>query len=223
MGLRHVFARLSLAIASPLIMVVLAGAVLPSDDGAQRPVEPPTQPAGESALAPSREIGAPLVATRVVLPALGIDLPVVSSDLKVPGNPPRYPLCDVAQYLTSFGQPGEGGTTYLYAHARKGMFRPLLDGSMREDGAAMLGALVEVHTNGPSSDVYEISEVKRHAIDFSLAKDVKPGEERLVLQTSEGPPGTVPKLQVAARLIQSRPSPGGMTTPLPRPRVCATR
>lgn len=161
------------------------------------------------------------MATRVVLPSLGIDLPVVSSDLKVPGNPPRYPLCDVAQYLRSFGQPGEGRTTYLYAHARRGMFLALLLGSLREDGAGMLGALVEVHTTGPRTYVYQISEVKRHATDLSLARDVKPGEERLVLQTSEGPSGTVTKLQVAARLVESRASAESTNAPLPRPRVCA--
>lgn len=209
-------------------MVLLAGAVLPSDDGAQRPQTPVVQAAVDSAVAGAvappalvSSAGQPLVATRVVLPALGIDLPVVSGDLKVPGNPPRYPLCDVAQYLTSFGQPGEGGTTYLYAHARRGMFLPLLLGSLREDGAGMVGALVEVHTTGSTLYVYQISEVKRHATDLSLARDAKPGEERLVLQTSEGPSGTVTKLQVAARLVESRASAESTNAPWPRPRVCA--
>lgn len=162
----------------------------------------------------------PAVASRVVVPALGIDLPVVAGNLKVAGNPPRYPLCDVAQYLTSFSQPGSGRTTYLYAHAREGMFLPLLNESLRDDGAAMIGMLVEVHTSGPIWYVYEIFEVKRHAIDLSLAKDVPPGEERLVLQTSEGPSGTVPKLQVAALLVETRASSGGDNAASPRPRVC---
>ncbi len=175
----------------------------------------------EAADAGPGSVHAPAVATRVVVPAFGIDLPVVASNLDVPGNPPRYPLCDVAQYLTSFGQPGDGRTTYLYAHAREGMFLPLLRESLRNDGAAMIGALVEVHTDGPDSYVYQIFRVKRHAIDFSLAKDVPPGEERLVLQTSEGPTGTVPKLQVAARLVERRASADGVDTPPPRPRVCA--
>lgn len=181
---------------------------------AQPPVIDPPTPAKD---APAE---VPVAATRVVVPALGIDLPIVSGDVEVPGNPPRFPLCDVAQYLTSFGQPGEGRTTYLYAHARAGMFLPLLEGSMRDGGAAMMGALVEVHTGGPSTYLYQIFQVKPHAIDLSLAKDVPPGEERLVLQTSEGPTGTVPKLQVAARLLEIRASPGEVNTP-PRPRVCA--
>lgn len=221
---RHLFARLSLAIASPLIMVVLAGAVLPSNAVPSEAAKRPAQPAVEPALvAPAKPAGSgtPVVATRVVIPVLGIDLPIVSGDLKIQGNPPRYPLCDVAEYLTSFKQPGEGGTTYLFAHARQGMFLPLLQGSLRDDGTAMRGALVEVYTNGPNTYVYQISEVKRHAVDLSLARDIKPGEERLILQTSEGPSGTVPKLQVAARLVETRASPEGTNVPVPRPRVCA--
>lgn len=292
--LRDALPRLSLAIAVPLIMVVVAGAVLPSRAGSQSPAGPPTQPAfgsapeveasvepyvapkpvrdadgdepqkkgsarrkqgsenrrqgGETQGRETRKQGkaagearanvqppvldpptpakdppadVPVVATRVVVPALGIDLPIVSGDLEVPGNPPRFPLCDVAQYLTSFGQPGEGRTTYLYAHARAGMFLPLLEGSMRDGGAAMMGALVEVNTDGPSTYLYQIFLVKPHAIDLSLANDVPPGEERLVLQTSEGPTGTVPKLQVAARLLEIRASPEAASTPPPEPRVCA--
>ena len=57
-------------------------------------------------------------ASRVRIASLGIDLPVVAGDLHVPGNVGNYPLCDVAMYLTGFVQPGEVGTTYLYAHAQ---------------------------------------------------------------------------------------------------------
>ena len=64
---------------------------------------------------------------RVIIPSLRIDLPVISRDLRVPGQgPDGYPPCDVALYQTAFGQPGQPGTTYLYAHAREGMFLPLL-------------------------------------------------------------------------------------------------
>ena len=50
--------------------------------------------------------------TRIVVPKLRIDLAVVSGDLSVRGNPPDYPLCDVAQYLTTYRFPGRpGGAT----------------------------------------------------------------------------------------------------------------
>ncbi len=159
-------------------------------------------------------------ATRIVVPSLNIDLAVVPGDLDVRGNRDDYPLCDVAQYLTTFSQPGEHGTTYIYAHARRGMFLPLLNASERNNGASMIGSLVEVYTSDNLLYLYEISVVKRHATDLSLAFDLPPGGQQLVLQTSEGPPGTIPKLQVAALPISVVPAEPAEAGPVPRPRAC---
>ncbi len=156
----------------------------------------------------------PAAASRIVVPSLDIDLAIV------PGNE-GYPLCDVAQWLAHYGQPGEGRTVYLYAHAREGMFGPLLEESMRQNGKGMLGALVQVYTRDGRVHLYEIVRVKRHATDFSIADEVPPGEERLILQTSEGPRGTVPKLQVAARLLSRQAGDVGEANPIPRPRDCS--
>jgi hypothetical protein len=161
------------------------------------------------------------VASRVLVPALRIDLPVISGRVDPPGNPGNYPLCDVAQYLHEYSQPGQEGTTYLYAHARAGMFLPLLQESERNDGARMIGALVQVYTSDGWLYLYEIFRVKRHATDFRLADDLRPGEQRLILQTSEGPKGTVPKLQVAARLLSSQPGDPRQARPPAKPRICA--
>ncbi len=158
---------------------------------------------------------------RVTVPKFDIDLPVVSSGLEVAGNPPRYPLCDVAQYLTSFSQPGEEGTVYIYGHAREGMLLRLLQESLQKNGAALLGARVEVDTSDGWTHVYKIDLVKRHARDFSIAEELAQGEEQVVLQTSEGPSGTVPKLQVGARLSETVPTPPDRLPPKPKPRVCA--
>ena len=51
--------------------------------------------------------------------------------LAKPGGARDYPLCDAAQYFRAdaLGQPGQGRATYLYAHARTGMFLPLLTAS----------------------------------------------------------------------------------------------
>ncbi|CAN5772892.1 hypothetical protein BH24CHL8_BH24CHL8_05680 [soil metagenome] len=161
------------------------------------------------------------VATRVVIPSELIDLPVISRQQRVPDQgPDLYPPCDVAIFHDAFGQPGEDGSTYLYAHAREGMFLPLLEASERQDGASLLGALVEVYTAADRLFVYEIFRVRRHALDFSLALDVPPGEQRLVLQTSEGPRGTVPKLQVAARLVSELTATSEEAQPRPRPVAC---
>ncbi len=161
------------------------------------------------------------VATRVTIPSQQIDLPIISRQERVPGQgPDLYPPCDVALFHDAFGQPGSDGSTYLYAHARDGMFLPLLEASEQQDGAELLGALVEVYTADDRLYVYEIFQVKRHAIDFSLALGVPSGEQRVVLQTSEGPRGTVPKLQVAARLISELPATRDESRPRARPAPC---
>ena len=68
------------------------------------------------------------VATRIVVALLKIDLPVV--DLPAP---PDLPYCDVAMWWTDNGNfvlPGRrGGSTFVLAQPRAGMFRPLLDAS----------------------------------------------------------------------------------------------
>ncbi|MEA2622437.1 MAG: hypothetical protein QOH61_1347 [Chloroflexota bacterium] len=187
----------------------------------------PTAPSPRVSSAPGSLSPAPTaaelaaVATRVVIPAESIDLPVVSRDLRVPGQgPDQYPPCDVAIFHTAFVQPGEAGTTYLYAHARDGMFLPLLQASERHDGHELLGAVVEVYTDDDRRYVYEVTQVKRHATDFSLADDVAPGVSQLILQTSEGPRGTEGKLQVLAELQDVLDATRGESHPRARPRAC---
>lgn len=175
----------------------------------------PTEP-----VTPAPTPASDAIATRITIPSLRIDLPIVAGDLDVPGNRNNYPLCDVAQYMTVLGQPGEQGTAYIYAHAQRGMFLPMLRASWRNDGREMIGALVEVYTSDLRLHLYEIFRVKRHATDLSLAFELEPGEHRLVLQTSEGPEGTIPKLQVAARPISVVPSTATEALPEPQPRPC---
>jgi Sortase domain len=165
--------------------------------------------------------GDPAVATRVVIPSLLIDLPIVSRDLAVPGQgPDQYPPCDVALYHTDFVQPGQAGTTYLYAHARAGMFLPLLTASQVSNGTALIGDVVQVYTDDDRLFVYQITLVRTHATDFALATDVPPGASQLVLQTSEGPRGTVPKLQVLAEPIDVQAASDQAAHPRARPRAC---
>ncbi len=181
-----------------------------------------TDPAGRTPT-PSAEPPVVAQASRIVIPSLRIDLPVVPGDLVVPGNREFYPLCDVAQYMMEFGQPGQLGTTYIYAHAQSGMFLPMLRASRRDDGAEMIGALVEVYTTDARLHLYEIFRVKRHATDLAIAYNVEPGEHRLVLQTSEGPEGVIPKLQVAARPISVVPTTLEEAMPDADPRACPPR
>jgi hypothetical protein len=193
----------------------------PTPSPTASPTTVAASPSATASRSPAPSASQNAVASRVVVPALKIDLPVVSGLVDPPGNPGNYPLCDVAQYLTDFRQPGQTGTVYIYGHARTGMFLPLLEESQKNNGAAMIGALVQVYTNDSWVYLYEIYRVKRHATDFSLAEGLKPDEHRLILQTSEGPRGTIPKLQVAARLLNSQPANPPDAHPSPKPRVCA--
>jgi hypothetical protein len=191
----------------PLFSTVPGPRATPIDIGPSTPPGSPT---------PSGLIVA--VATRIRIASLGIDLPVVPGDLAVPGNEDLYPLCDVAMFSPDFVQPGAAGTTYIYAHAQRGMFLPLLRASELNDGAALVGALVEVYTADSQLHLYEITTVKRHATDLSLATSAS--TEQLVLQTSEGPSGTVPKLQVAAKPVGVIPASQADAHPSAVPRVC---
>jgi hypothetical protein len=154
------------------------------------------------------------VATRVVIPALDIDLPVV----KPPGGSTTYPLCNVAMYIQTLSQPGYGGATYLYAHARVGMFLPLLDQSKISNGKGMLGMLVQVYTSDNQYFIYQISEVRRHQL--TLADAIAAKDQELWLQTSEGPRGTPGKLQVIATPLSSGPADPSDAHPTPKPVVC---
>lgn len=160
-------------------------------------------------------------ASRLVISDLGIDLPVVSGQLsEVPENPDAFPLCDVAQYLAPYVQPGQVGTTYLFGHARRGMLRPLLEASKVRNGEQLVGARVLVYTSDARLHIYEIFAVKRHATDFALADDIAAGEHRLIVHTSEGPRGTLPKLQIAARPVEVVPAPISEAVPSAAPRIC---
>lgn len=153
------------------------------------------------------------VATRVRVAALRIDLPVVK-----PGGPTDYPLCDVAMWIGALGQPGEGRATYLYGHARDGMFLPLLEQSKIKDGKKMLGMVVEVWTSDDQKFLYEITEVRRHQKDLDDALSATSDE--LWLQTSEGPKGTVGKLQVLAMPLSQEAADHAEAHPKARPVVC---
>lgn len=155
------------------------------------------------------------VATRIVVPRLQIDLPVMLQAGDAYGD---YPLCDVALYQPMLGQPGEGRATYIYAHAREGMFLPLLLASQINDGQRLIGDAVQVYTNDNYVFNYTISEVHRHVTDMNDAFAAT--TEVLYMQTSEGPHGTIPKLQVVASFVSSEKADPKDAHPAAHPRIC---
>ena len=176
----------------------------------------PSSTAAAAVPSPSPSFPVGRLATRVVVAALGIDLPVI----KQPNA--SYPSCNVAMYLDTLGQPGEGRATYLYAHARTGMFLPILTDSKVNNGAAMLGMIVQVYTSDDYVFTYEITQVRRH--QRTLDDALNATTEQLWLQTSEGPrapPGVIsPKVQVVAMPLSVESANPAEAHPVAHPITC---
>ncbi len=161
------------------------------------PTPPPVTPSPD----PNR------VATRVRIASLDIDMPVIK-------GPTGYPPCDVAMYLKELFQPGQSRAIYLFAHARRGMFEPLL----KTKAAKQRGSVVEVWTSDDQLFLYEIVEVRRHQTDLDDA--IEADTEELWLQTSEGPKGTPGKTQVIAKPLSSGHADPADAHPKAKPRAC---
>jgi hypothetical protein len=187
--------------------------VLPTVEPPDTPA-PTIEPSLEPSAGPTSSIPPDRVSTRVVVAALGIDLPVIRpiADAR--------PACGVAMYWPDLAQPGMAGATYLYAHAQAGMFLPLLDASKVDDGAKLLGMIVEVYTSDDQLFLYEIDEVRRHVpYDDGFDAPYAVTDPELWLQTSEGV-GTQPKLQVVARFLSTGPADHDFAHPVPSPHAC---
>jgi sortase (surface protein transpeptidase) len=153
------------------------------------------------------------VATRVAVSKYGIDLPII---LQPNSN---YPYCNVAMYVPELSQPGEAGPTMIYAHARTGMFLPLLTASKVNNGRAMIGMIVRVWTSNSKLYTYQVTSVVRH-VDISRWPSNDFTSERLWLQTSEGPRGTRNKLFVIAKRISVANATYAAAHPRPRIVLC---
>ena len=168
----------------------------------------PTIPSGSVTPSPGpTPIPANRVATRVLVPALDIDLPIVKP-------PSGEPYCNVAMYLDMFSQPGLPGATYLFAHARTGMFLPLL---LHESNGSMLGMTVWVYTNDDQVFLYKITRVRTHYPANASLLDLPVKDGQLWLQTSEGPHDSSTKLQVVATFLSSHAVSHADANPKPHP------
>jgi hypothetical protein len=150
-------------------------------------------------------------ATRIAVSGLGIDLPVIR-------GPSGYPPCRVAMYLPSVSQPREPGISFIYAHARKGMFLPLLTKWRINRGASLIGRTVMVWTSDTYVTYYRINNVRVAA--KATAGVTLLARERLWLQTSTGPNSTYPKLIVEASRYATLKTTYAASHPTARPVRC---
>jgi hypothetical protein len=150
-------------------------------------------------------------ATRVAVVGIGIDKPVIR-------GPSGYPLCGVAMYLPAVSQPREPGITFIYAHARTGMFLPLLTSWRNNRGASLMGRTVKVWTSDNYVTYYRINKVRVTSNVMTGVRSL--AYERLWLQTSTGPNTTYPKLVVEAYRYGSAKTTYAASHPTPHPYSC---
>ena len=174
---------------------------------------PPIGSSAPESAAPS--IPPDRTATRIRIAGLKIDMPIVKA-------PSGYPYCNVAMWYDDrrLGQPGEGKATYVFAHARTGMFLPMLTQSKKQNGKAMIGMVAEVWTSDDQRFLYVITQVRRHVpATAAFNAPFAARTEELWLQTSEGV-GPMPKLQLVAEPLSQEAAPAAEANPTPHPVNC---
>jgi LPXTG-site transpeptidase (sortase) family protein len=127
---------------------------------------------------------------RIQIPRLGIDLPILEGDIERDTVQLQTPE-NFAFHLPGTAIPGMGANSYIYAHARRGMFLALWDARVGDevwistpDGRAMRYLVSEVHSQVRPDDV-------------QWAAPTPP--DRLTLQTSTGPNPSDPRFVVIAQ------------------------
>lgn len=127
---------------------------------------------------------------RVQIARLQIDLPLKEGDLRRDVDDQQTPE-HAAFHLPGTALPGDKSNTYIYAHARQGMFLSLWNAKegddvlvVAPDGRTLRYVVIEVHPKVPYNEV-------------SWAMPTP--EERLTLQTSTGPNPHDPRFVVVAK------------------------
>lgn len=219
--------RQRLLVLAPLALAILAAGLIAApyvstsiDEATAPELTPSPVPSGVNsslvaininALIASGQTNAPLAApTRVRVPSLHIDLPVV-----MPKPAETFPYCDVSEFLTYFGRPGGSGITVLYAHARPGMFGPLLSTELSK--GSFVGRAVLVDTADGRLYTYKIVRAYEHSLTFNMLGSAPTSD--LLLQTSETDSATGTKLMLLAAQVSVAKEPG-VFAPTPHPRLC---
>jgi len=149
----------------------------------------------------------------VTITSLGIDLPIIAA---APAE--TFPFCNVAEYIPSWGLPGGKGITYLYAHARAGMFGPLLVSVLDNGPASLIGLSVLVYTANKTQYRYKIDAVFPHVLNWDHADAAPAGD--IILQTSETPNSSGTKLMVRAAPVGTSANQAAATALAPHPLAC---
>jgi LPXTG-site transpeptidase (sortase) family protein len=126
---------------------------------------------------------------RIKIARLAIDLPLAEGDIErdvvVQQTPENF-----AFHFPGTAIPGTGGNSYIYAHARRGMFLNLWN--------ARIGDQVVVDTPGGAALKYVVSEIHPRVPPEDTSWIEPTSTDRLTLQTSTGPNRGDPRFVVIA-------------------------
>ena len=153
-----------------------------------------TSPAPSSLLSPTitpSPTPAPTIPPgyRIKIVRLSIDLPIAEGDLDRDTVRQETPE-NFAFHLPGTAIPGDGSNSYIYAHARRGMFLSLWN--TRE------GDEVTIITPDAHELRYVVSEVHPRVDPSDVTWAARTSSERLTLQTSTGPNPGDPRFVVIA-------------------------
>jgi len=164
--------------------------VLPPAVAAVTPAPSPSQTGSPASSAPA-VTPTPAIPDgyRIKIARLAIDLPIAEGDIQRDAVRQETPE-NVALHLPGTAIPGDGSNTYIYAHARSGMFLSLW--SARE------GDEVVIVTPSGRALRYVVSEVHPRVDPTDVSWVARTAGERLTLQTSTGPNPGDPRFVVVA-------------------------
>jgi len=167
----------------------VAPVALPSASASAMPTSTVLAATTTAAPTPAPTIGPIPDGYRVALPRLGIDLPIAEGDIErdvvVQKTPENF-----AFHFPGTAIPGNFGNSYIYAHARQGMFLSLWNARVGDqvsittpEGVALKFVVTAVHPRVAPADTSWLQPF---------------GDERLTLQTSTGPNRGDPRFVVIA-------------------------
>jgi len=162
--------------------------------------EASTEPTPSASPSPTPTVDPNWVATQLQIASIGLNIKVHKATTNAQCSfPPEYDAWVLCQSL----EPGHGGNSYIFAHARRGMFLPLWNVQLgaevkvlMSDGRVLLYRVTEIHPNVSCPDTTAPTMPPR--LEPLALKYAKPGcaqgvfwtasadHERLTLQTSQG-------------------------------------
>lgn len=183
-------ALVSLVLAVAATMLAAAAllprvAVAPPARSAPAPTAAATVAAATAAPRPTVE------GMRILVPRLGIDLPLREGDIQrdIPrdgffGDTPE----GAAFHLPGTAVPGEVGNSYIYAHARIGMFLALWQARVGDrvvirlpHGGELHYVVAEVHPGVPPDDVCWVEPTSDERLTLQTSTGANPGDPRFVV------------------------------------------